>query len=238
MEVYRRARIFDGYVDAINATDGSGANCHMSSMAVCALLTRVGYAPVMQISCRDKKPHRDSRRHTRRRCNGRMQHPCLERRRRAFRRPSPGQAGIRSRLHELLEIGCAMRDEHRFQSGRKITFAPRVFFGAAENPFARPYEWRPHSTGERKWRPARNSSKRNIVTTCRCSSNSCSRYRGSGLARQSVHPDRRRSACVRLKPPNGCAPTFPESTFPTPIVQRMAKEPKTRLRRDANYASN
>ena len=40
-EVYRRARVFDGYVDAINATDGSGANCHMSSMAVCALLTRV-----------------------------------------------------------------------------------------------------------------------------------------------------------------------------------------------------
>ena len=43
-DVYRRARIFDGYVDAINATDGSGANCHMSSLAVCALLTRVGYA--------------------------------------------------------------------------------------------------------------------------------------------------------------------------------------------------
>ena len=53
-DVYRRARVFDGYVDAINATDGSGANCHMSSLAVCALLTRVGYAPVMQISCRDR----------------------------------------------------------------------------------------------------------------------------------------------------------------------------------------
>jgi methylenetetrahydrofolate reductase (NADPH) len=52
--VYKRARVFDGYVDAINATDGSGANCHMSSLAVCALLTRVGYAPIMQISCRDK----------------------------------------------------------------------------------------------------------------------------------------------------------------------------------------
>ena len=53
-DVYRRARVFDGYVDAINATDGSGANCHMSSLAVCELLTRVGYAPIMQISCRDK----------------------------------------------------------------------------------------------------------------------------------------------------------------------------------------
>lgn len=53
-DVYRRARVFDGYVDAINATDGSGANVHMSSLAVSALLARVGYAPVMQISCRDK----------------------------------------------------------------------------------------------------------------------------------------------------------------------------------------
>ena len=52
-DVLRRAAVFDGWVDAINATDGSGANCHMSSMGICALLTKVGYAPVMQISCRD-----------------------------------------------------------------------------------------------------------------------------------------------------------------------------------------
>jgi methylenetetrahydrofolate reductase (NADPH) len=42
----------------------------------------------------------------------------------------------------LLEIGTTLRDGHRFQSGRKVTFAPRVFFGAAENPFAPPFEWR------------------------------------------------------------------------------------------------
>ena len=48
-----RAQIFEGWVDGINATDGSGAHCHMSSVAICALLTRIGYSPVMQISCRD-----------------------------------------------------------------------------------------------------------------------------------------------------------------------------------------
>ena len=31
-EVYKQASLFDDYVDAINATDGSGANCHMSSV--------------------------------------------------------------------------------------------------------------------------------------------------------------------------------------------------------------
>jgi methylenetetrahydrofolate reductase (NADPH) len=43
----------------------------------------------------------------------------------------------------LLEIGTTLRDAHHFQSGRKLTFAPRVFFGAAENPFAPPFDWRP-----------------------------------------------------------------------------------------------
>ena len=53
-EVFEQAALFDGFVDAINATDGSGANCHMSSVVVCALLSYIGYSPIMQISCRDK----------------------------------------------------------------------------------------------------------------------------------------------------------------------------------------
>ena len=36
-EVYEQAALFDGIADAINATDGSGANCHMSSVG--SLLT-------------------------------------------------------------------------------------------------------------------------------------------------------------------------------------------------------
>jgi len=42
----------------------------------------------------------------------------------------------------LLETARTLRDEHHFLSGRKITYAPRVLLGAAENPFARPFEWR------------------------------------------------------------------------------------------------
>jgi methylenetetrahydrofolate reductase (NADPH) len=42
----------------------------------------------------------------------------------------------------LLEIARMLRDEKRFQSGRKLTYAPRVFLGAAENPFAPPFGWR------------------------------------------------------------------------------------------------
>ena len=44
----------------------------------------------------------------------------------------------------LLGVARDLRDGQHFQSGRKITSPPRVFLGAVENPFALPYEWRPH----------------------------------------------------------------------------------------------
>jgi methylenetetrahydrofolate reductase (NADPH) len=52
--VYERALVLASVCDAINATDASGAHVHMSSVAVCALLTRAGYEPVLQVSCRDR----------------------------------------------------------------------------------------------------------------------------------------------------------------------------------------
>ncbi len=141
-DVYKRARVFDGYVDAINATDGSGANCHMSSVAVCALLTRVGYAPIMQISCRDKNRIAIQGDILGGAAMGVCNMLCLT--------GDGVQAGDHPQAKpvfdldcvSLLEIACTLRDDHHFQSGRKISFAPRVFFGAAENPSALPHEWR------------------------------------------------------------------------------------------------
>ena len=148
-DVYKRARVFDGYVDAINATDGSGANCHMSSLAVCALLTRVGYAPVMQISCRDKNRIAIQGDILGGAAMGVCNMLCLS--------GDGVQAGDHPQAKpvfdldsvSLLELGCTLRDEHRFQSGRKITFAPRVFFGAAENPSVPPLEHRALRLGKK-----------------------------------------------------------------------------------------
>ncbi len=141
-DVYRRARVFDGYVDAINATDGSGANCHMSSLAVCALLTRVGYAPVMQVSCRDKNRIAIQGDILGGAAMGVCNILCLT--------GDGVQAGDHPQAKpvfdldcmSLLAIGRTLRDDHQFQSGRKITHAPRVFLGAAANPFGPPFEWR------------------------------------------------------------------------------------------------
>jgi methylenetetrahydrofolate reductase (NADPH) len=141
-DVFRRARIFDGCVDAINATDGSGANCHMSSIAVCALLTRLGYAPVMQISCRDRNRIAIQGDILGAAAMGVCNLLCLT--------GDGVQAGDHPQALpvfdldslSLLETARTLRDEHHFLSGRRITYAPRVLLGAAENPFAQPTEWR------------------------------------------------------------------------------------------------
>ena len=141
-DVYRRARVFEGYVDAINATDGSGAHCHMSSMAVCALLTRIGHAPVMQISCRDKNRIAVQGDILGGAAMGVCNILCLT--------GDGVQAGDHPQAKpvfdldslSLLEIARDMRDDHHFQSGRKISYAPRVLLGAAENPCGPPVEHR------------------------------------------------------------------------------------------------
>src|SRR3989304_936598 len=53
-EVYNAALVLADVVDAINSTDASGANVHMSSLGSCALLLQAGYEVVMQMSCRDR----------------------------------------------------------------------------------------------------------------------------------------------------------------------------------------
>ena len=137
-DVYKRARVFEGYVDAINATDGSGANCHMSSLAVCALLTRIGHAPVMQISCRDRNRIAIQGDILGGAAMGVCNILCLT--------GDGVQAGDHPQAKPvfdldspaLLKIARTLRDDHHFQSGRKISFAPRVFLGAAENPMVPP----------------------------------------------------------------------------------------------------
>ncbi len=142
-EVYNRAQVFDGYVDAINATDGSGANCHMSSVGVCSLLTRRGYAMVMQVSCRDKNRIAIQGDVLGAAAMGVANILCLT--------GDGVQAGDQPDAKPVFDLDCmsllqmvtSMRDQGQFLSGRKLTSPPRVFLGAAANPFGPPLDYRP-----------------------------------------------------------------------------------------------
>jgi 5,10-methylenetetrahydrofolate reductase len=142
-EVYERASIFEGWVDGINAVDASGANCHMSSVAICALLTRMGYAPILQIACRDKNRIAIQGDILGASAMGVQNILCLT--------GDGVQAGDQPGAKPVFDLDCmslletarSMRDDERFLSGRKITYPPNVFLGAAINPFAPPYDFRP-----------------------------------------------------------------------------------------------
>ena len=141
-EVFTQAALFDGVVDAINATDGSGANCHMSSVGVCSLLTRKGYSMVMQISCRDRN---------RIAIQGDVLGASAMRVANMLCLSGDGvQAGDHPEAKPVFDLGSmsllqmikTMREESRFLSGRKLSRPPPVFLGAAANPFAEPIDFR------------------------------------------------------------------------------------------------
>jgi 5,10-methylenetetrahydrofolate reductase len=142
-DVYNRARVFAGWVDGINATDGSGGNCHMSSVAVCALLTRIGHSPILQIACRDYNRIAIQGNVLGAAALGVCNVLCLT--------GDGVQSGDQPDAKPVFDLDSisllttirTMRDRGRFLSGRQITTPPRLFLGAAENPFAPPFDFRP-----------------------------------------------------------------------------------------------
>jgi 5,10-methylenetetrahydrofolate reductase len=142
-DVYERAAIFDGWVDGINAVDASGANAHMSSVGICALLTRMGYAPILQISCRDRNRIAIQGDVLGASAMGVQNILCLT--------GDGVQTGDQPGAKPVFDFDCmslmetirTMRDESKFLSGRKLTTPPTVFIGGAINPFVPPLDFRP-----------------------------------------------------------------------------------------------
>ncbi|MEM7219729.1 MAG: methylenetetrahydrofolate reductase [Pseudomonadota bacterium] len=142
-EVYRRAAILDGYVDAMNATDGSGANCHMSSVGMCSLLAHRGYAMVLQVSARDRNRIAIQGDVLGAAALGVANVLCLSGDGVDVGDHPEAKPVFDLDSMSMLETIRGMRDDGRFLSGREITSPPQVFLGAAANPFAPPLDYRP-----------------------------------------------------------------------------------------------
>jgi len=143
-DVYKNALVLAEVCDAINATDGSGANCHMSSIGCCALLTRAGYETVLQVSCRDRNRIAIQGDLLGAAAMGVRNVLCL-----TGDDVSVGDQPEAKRVFDLdsiqlLHTARTMRDRGVFLSGRRLTTPPGFFLGAAANPFVPPFDWRPH----------------------------------------------------------------------------------------------
>ena len=127
----------------INATDGSGANCHMSSMGICALLTRMGYSMILQMSCRDRNRISMQGDVLGAAAMGVANILCLS--------GDGVQSGDHPEAKPVFDMDSIsalamvrhMRDNSAFLSGRKLSSPPQLFMGGAANPFAPPLDFRP-----------------------------------------------------------------------------------------------
>ncbi len=142
-DVYAAAMVLASVCDGINATDASGAHCHMSSVAVTALLVNAGYAPILQVSCRDRNRIAMQGDVLGAAALGVSNVLCL-----TGDDVTVGDQPEAKRVFDLDSIQLIrtikiMRDDGVFLSGRKLTTPPRLFIGGAANPFAPPYDFRP-----------------------------------------------------------------------------------------------
>ena len=141
--VYDRALVLAEVCDGINATDASGANVHMSSVGICALLTRAGYEPIMQVSCRDRNRIAIQGDLLGAAAMGVRNVLCLS----GDGVQTGDQPGAKPVFDldsiSLLRTARTLRDDGHFLSGRKLDSKPRIFLGGASNPFVPPFDYRP-----------------------------------------------------------------------------------------------
>jgi methylenetetrahydrofolate reductase (NADPH) len=135
----QRAARFAGLVDAINITDGAGANCHMSSVAAASVLAAAGFTPVCQVGCRDRNRIAVQGDVLGAAALGVRNVLCL-----TGDDVSQGDHPEAKPVFDLdavnlLHILRGMRDRGEYASGRKLEQAPRLFLGATANPFVAPY---------------------------------------------------------------------------------------------------
>ena len=143
-EVRKKAVHLKGRVDSVNITDNQTAMVRMASWAACLLLIQEGIEPNFQMVCRDRNRLAMQADILGAYALGIRNLLCLSGDHCQFG-DHPNAKGVFD-IDSMQLIGMVkkMRDEGKFQSGADLDGAPKMFIGAAENPFADPFEWRVH----------------------------------------------------------------------------------------------
>jgi len=141
-KIREKAAMLKGYVDAINVTDNQTAVVRMSSMAACILIRQMGLSPILQMVARDR-----NRLAMQSDIIGAYSHGvdtmlCL-----SGDHPKFGDHPMAANVYDIdsvqmVQMVKKMRDEGKFQGGDDIENPPKMFIGAAANPFADPFELR------------------------------------------------------------------------------------------------
>jgi len=137
-----KARLLKGNVDAFNVTDGQTAVVRMASWAASLIAKEEGLDPIVQMTCRDRNRiamQMDALGIAAMGVNNML---CLTGDHQRFGNHPAAKGVYDLDSIQLVSMLRDMRDEKKFQCGEEMAVEPRLFVGAAANPFADPFDYR------------------------------------------------------------------------------------------------
>ena len=140
--IERKAQFLKGNVDAINVTDNQTSIVRMSSIATCVLLNQMGLEGTMQMVTRDRNRIAIQSDIFGAYALGIRNILCLSGDHQCFGDHPTSKNVFDLDSIQLIQTVKQMRDDGKVLSGDEIEGAPKMFIGAAANPFADPFEFR------------------------------------------------------------------------------------------------
>lgn len=131
-----------GSADAFNLTDNQTAIVRLSSIGSAVLIMKEGLEPIIQMTCRDRNRIALQSDLLGASAIGVRNVLCLTGDHQIFGNEKSAKGVFDLDSVSLLNTFRNMRDTKKQLSGEELEAAPEVFLGAAENPFATPYEFR------------------------------------------------------------------------------------------------
>jgi methylenetetrahydrofolate reductase (NADPH) len=143
-EVREKASHLKGNVDAVNITDNQTAVVRMSSWAASLILIQEGLEPNFQMVCRDRNRLAMQSDILGAYAHGIRNMLCLSGDHQLFGDHPTAKGVFDIDSLQLISMVKCMRDAGKFMSDQEIVEPPKMFIGAAANPFAEPFRWRVH----------------------------------------------------------------------------------------------
>ena len=140
--INKKAALLKGYVDAVNVTDNQTAIVRMSSIAASVHLISNGLEPVMQMVTRDRNRIALQSDIMGAYSLGIRNILCLTGDHQSFGSQPDAMNVFDIDSIQLANTVRMMRDTGKDMSGFDLKTPPRMFIGAAANPFADPFEFR------------------------------------------------------------------------------------------------
>lgn len=140
--IQKKGEVLKPYVDAVNVTDNQTAIVRMSSLASCFILKQTGVEPVMQIVCRDRNRIAIQSDILGAVALGINNILCLTGDHQKLGNQPDAKGVFDLDSIQLIQAVKKMRDEKKLLCGEDLSGEVPVFIGAAENPYADPFEYR------------------------------------------------------------------------------------------------